>query len=276
MKARLDTTLVPSPENFQFKMDPKRTIRAPTTITKSSKPSVYTGNLARTKFRLIRPATSSSVASNLPTSTTGANISTNYTATTRIPGPNSSSSGIFNGAHPSRLVTPAPTRLISAMTTSRKPQATNQQQRPATSSVATLKFQPVKLASVKKSAALNLDHPSNAIITTTTNGIQNLHLNDTNSLLSSSLSSDAGEIRRLLQRLLIILQEAPDCNEDTLSKENERLVEENKALRKEVDELRLTLENLKSVKHQREVSTDTFLMRDRRTYNSEHFYSPMG
>lgn len=255
-------------------MDPKRTIRAPTTITKSSKPSVYTGNLARTKFRLIRPATSSSVASNLPIS----NTSTNYATTTRIPGPNSTSSGIVSGAHPSRLVTPAPTRLISATTTStsRRPQATNQQQRPATSSVATLKFQPVKLASVKKSAALNLDHPSNAIITTTTNGIQNLHLNDTDSMLSSSLLSDAGEIRRLLQRLLIILQEAPNCEEDTLSKENERLVEENKALKKEVDELRLTLENLKSVKHQREVSTDTFLMRDRRTCNSEHFYSPMG
>lgn len=233
-------------------MDTKRVIRAPATITNPSKPNLYNGNLSRTKFRLIRPINSPSATSDLPSSTTGTITSTNSPARTRIPAPKSSSSSKINET---RIVTSTSsiTRPVSVTKTSiSRKQEINQPQRPKTSSIATLKFQPVRLASVKEFTALKLENPSNAITTSTpnnnnnNNNNQDTHPNGIEFISASALAEDVGEIRNLLQRLFNDLHVTStfDEKEDALLKENKLLAEENKALKEELDKLRMTVENI--------------------------------
>lgn len=202
-----------------------------------SKPNNYTGPLAQTKFRILG-GISSSVPPRTTTQTTlGSNV------TSRIA---SRPSGLVK---PSGLIKPTPVRhIISAATTTTSSikQPTPHHRPPSSvpsssttgSRLATLKLQSVKSATVRKSTALNSKLPNVTATTTTTNNNNNhaskvafehdnLHkILDVTNL--DSVTGDVGEIRRLLEQLLRLMQSDQD---DTLEEENERL-------RKEVSELK--------------------------------------
>lgn len=177
----------------------------------------------------------------------------------------------------SGLIRPTPVRHIitAASTTSSslvKPQ--NHVQRPAIpslfatgSKLSALKSQPFKSATVRKSTALNkvqISAQSNALngafrntIVTSSHQTQdqniqqqqeqqqqqslesssNIQQPDTTSILNS-VTGDVGEIRKLLEQLLTIVQSSHETQES--------LVEENERLKKELSELK---DKMRMVKH---------------------------
>lgn len=235
-------------------MNPNRTIP---TVTKPSKHNPYNGSLPQPKLKIltcagpiIRPA-AAATSTTAATSSTKA-LSANNTQSQHPPG----SAALINNnittrlpPKPSGLVRPTPVRhIISAASTtsslkrpttllpssttsslkqpSQQPSSTTSAQRG--SKLAALGIQSsIKTALVKKQTALN-SHLPTSTANNALNQLQFSNLKD--SSIIESVTGEVGEIRRLLEQLLQLLQSSQEQH-DNLAIENERL-------RKELTEIR--------------------------------------
>lgn len=271
--------------------NPNRSIRAPSTIIKSSKPRTYNGPLAQSRFKLLNSVgpitnppdkTNNQLANNLqPTIVTAS-------STSRIP------------SKPSGLAKPTPVKHIisAASTTSAIKQPT---QRPLTSSrpsssggskLTELRLQSAtKSVSPKKPTALyqfnnhQLSQQQQSQQTKQATQIESVSSSASNSNLLdvsilNSVTGDVGAIRRLLEQLLGLLQSSSQETKD-IQESYATLERENEQLRRENTELKNKLRAIKStVKHNREsaIPEESESHRgndDRRPTSSDLFYTPM-
>lgn len=241
-------------------MDPpatsQRTIRAPATIVRPSKLNAYSGYIAQNKFRIINPTGSNTItrpSQNLqptrpispipmlaaPTSTTVTTSSTN-----RLP------------IRPSGLVRPTPVKqIISAPTSTttllKQPQTSRlpSSALPSSSKLATLRPSAIKSTTVEKPRALirakfspsqNPSLVTESITTKATTTSTTTLSQITNGNDISSIEHDVGQIRRLLEQLLTLLQ-ASHADQESMAQENERLRREVADLKGKIRAIRSTV-----------------------------------
>jgi len=260
-------------------MEHNRALRAPSTITKPPNVNTYNGPLAQqTKLKTLfstgpcqtrtRLALGPQVqVQNLPSS----NVITNSGRE-----PAAVNVTIRKPLKPSGLVKPTPARytisaassnssnelITSGGTTKRPPQpAINN----SNSRLPTLKLQPIKSATVKKSAVITQPKPP---IQTTKNASSSEKIDFS---VFNSITGDVGEIRRLLEQLLGLLQNSSDSNE-SLIRENERLKSELAEFKSKFCAIKSTVTNSRgSIIHE---ESDTKQTRIRCPLGSEIYYTP--
>lgn len=279
-------------------MDPNRTIRAPSTITRPTKLNAYTGSLAQNRFRILvpsgaqaqpQPQTSTLQPTSLPRpkSATTTTVTT-ITTTTRLPTVAKPSTGLVRPSSV-RQISAAPTtssstlkqlsqRIVAPSVLSSTQQLSQIANRQSESNITPLSRQRViNSATVRKSTPTRIQpSPSQPIqphiqtnvgidIASKPSSIDVATLN--------TITGDVGEIRKLLEQLLDLLKSSQDSHGN--------LERENEVLRQEVADLRERLRAIKSTV-QNNNNRETLLpeeiqhrTRDKRQAGSGLYFTPM-
>lgn len=243
-------------------MDPERTILAPSTVKKSysSKVNTFNGPLSQIKFRILNSAGSTlNCVPHVNANTAPTNTNTITATTSKIP---AKSYGLAKPTSVKQIIQAASTTSSTSLrppARSLSSSSSSSSSRIATTTTTSKLAAPVRSANVRKPTALQTTKQSaqsnasngafkNILTSSSTSqkqqqqqqqGSLNDQIPDITSIFNS-VTGEVGEIRKLLEQLLNIIQGSHETQE-SLIEENQRLKKENKELRERMQSVKRTV-----------------------------------